>query len=155
MLKWILLVFTVLSLSHGIAGAQGLPRPLPDDPYPQIPPEQEPPPRVEVPYTLGGGETGRFTGKSHDFYPRANLNQVLKLRIVGGRENIQIKEVRIWYADYGGEISERSLEGDLRSGRAREVYLGGRPVYRISIKASPIYFWKKPGSFRVDIVAVR
>lgn len=156
MIKWMILLFTVFSFSTSFA-AQELPRPLPDDPYPQEPYPGEPPPpprQVEVPYTLGSGETGRFGARTYQFFPRADLNRVTKIRLVGSRNNIEIKEVRILYADNSGRF-ERTLPGDLHSGRIREAYLDGRRIYRIEVTASASYFWKKPGGYRVDITAVR
>lgn len=161
-MKWMILFLTVFSLSQSFA-ADNLPRPLPDDPYPQEPYPGEPPPsrpeppppRQEILYSIGIGETGRFGARTYQFFPRQDLNRVTKIRLVGARNNIEIKEVRIIYADNSGERYERSLPGDLNAGGVREAYLDGRRIYRIEITASSSYFWKKPGSYRVDITAVR
>nr|BFD62346.1 hypothetical protein BdHM001_10270 [Bdellovibrio sp. HM001] len=160
--KWILVLFAVISLfaTLGAQAQQDLPLPLPDEPYPGEPspnpnPPPKPPPRQEIPYSLGGGDTGRFRTRTFDFFPRVDLNRIVRIRLVGTRNNIEIKDVVIQYADGTGEWPEQRLPGELKSGGVRETWLNGRPVYRIQIKASNSHFWKKPGGFRVDVIAVR
>ncbi|AHZ86451.1 hypothetical protein AB1A81_05630 [Bdellovibrio bacteriovorus] len=153
--KWLILILTIFALSTGVAN-DGLPVPLPDDPYPGEPyPVPPPAPPKDVPYSLGGGETGRFGTRTFDFFPRYDLNRIKRIRLVGLRNNLEIVEVHIQYADSSAERREYRLEGELKSSGVREAALDGRPIYRISVKASPSYFWKKPGGFRVDVIAVK
>ncbi|UXR65054.1 hypothetical protein EZJ49_02165 [Bdellovibrio bacteriovorus] len=159
--KWILILLTATSL-FATGSVQAQPMPLPDEPYPgepnpspNPPPPVKPPPRQEIPYSLGGGDTGRFRTRTFDFFPRFDLNRIVRIRLVGTRNNIEIKEVLIQYADYSGERQEFRLPGELKSGGIRETVLDGRAVYRIQIKAANSHFWKKPGGFRVDVIAVR
>lgn len=151
-----LFVLFVALFSLSVGGAQNLPLPLPDDPYPGEPyPVPPPPPKQEVLYSLGSGATPRFGSQTYDFYPRADLNRLVRIRLVGSKNNIEIKEVRILYADYGDERSDSRLAGELKSGGIKEVVTNGRPVYRIAVTASSSYFWKKSGSYRVDVTAQR
>lgn len=152
--KSFVLLVALIALSMG--RAQNLPLPLPDDSYPGEPfPVPPPPPKQEVLYSLGSGAAGRFGSQTQDFYPRADLNRLVRIRFVGAKNNIEINEVRILYADYGDERSESRLTGELKSGGMREVVTNGRPVYRIAVTASPSYFWKKPGLYRLDVTAQR
>lgn len=160
--KWILIFLTITSLfaTTSVQAQQDLPLPLPDEPYPGEPnpnptPPPKPPPRQEIPYSLGGGDTGRFRTRTFDFFPRSDLNRIVRVRLVGTRNNIEIKEVTIQYADYSGERPEFRLPGELKSGGIRETALDGRPIYRIQVKAANSHFWKKPGGFRLDVIAVR
>lgn len=166
--KWIVLLLMLFSFSLTVANEE-LPRPLPDESYPgepyPVPPPSDPPkppppkpspPKKEIPYTLGSGETARMGSRTFEFYPRVDLNRVVRIRLVGVRNNLEIDEVTIQYSDYyGGERNDLRLPGELKSGGTRESVLDGRPVYRIRIKASASYFWKKPGGFRVDVISVR
>lgn len=154
MTKWIFLFLTVFSFANSFA-AQELPRPLPDESYPQEPYPGEPPRGVEIPYSLGSGQSGRWGNATYQFFPRADLNRLVKIRLVGFQNNIEIKEVRLLYADNSSERYERTLPGDLRVGGIREAYLDGRRILRIEVTASASNFWKKAGGYRVDISAVR
>lgn len=168
--KWILLFVAVLvfSISENFAQAQqtyqDLPLPLPNEPgqpgqpgQPQPSPEQPPQPPSGTPlrYTLGSASLSRFKEGEFSFYPRADLNKLARLSLTAGGNNIVIKEVRIQYADYFDERLDYILPGDLKSGNTRTSTMSNRPVYKITVKASAAYFWKKPGNFRVDAAAYR
>ncbi|MBV2167488.1 MAG: hypothetical protein KUL82_02165 [Bdellovibrio sp.] len=154
MTKWFVLLLTVFSLSQ-VGAAQELPRPLPDDPYPREPYPGEPPRGVEYPYSVGSGDVGRFAAKTYQFFPRTDLNRLIKIRVVGLKNKIVINEVKLVYLDNGSERSELMLPGDLHVGSFRETYLDGRAIYRIDINASSSNIFKKPGGYRVDVTAVR
>lgn len=154
MSRWTLPFFLLFFLSFGLRGEE-LPRPLPDDPYPREPAPEEPPRGVEIPYSLGSGETGRFGSRTSQFFPRSDLNRVIRLRLIGLRNTIEVKEIKLLFADNSEERNELTLVGDLKPGEVREAFLAGRSLYRIEVVASASFFWKKPGSYRVDITAVR
>lgn len=163
MTRWMILLSTLLFVSTTWASdfydeVQATPRPLPDAPYepgPDDPIRSEPPREEFIPYTLGTGDTGRFGSKDSEFYPRFDLARVVSLRLVGSRNEIDVKEVKVLYADNMVERSLYTLQGNLRSGAMKEIALDGRPIYRIDISAKSERFWKKLGSYRVDIIAVR
>lgn len=153
--KWLLLFSVCFSLTVN-GGNRDLPLPLPDEAYPEDPnPNPAPPPRQEVMYTLGQAATDRFGSRTFEFYPRADLSKIVRIRLVGTRNNLEIKDVRIKYADNWGDRRDLQLPGDLKSGGVRLGYYEGRSVFRLEITASASYFWKKPGGFRVDVVAER
>lgn len=133
-----------------------LPRPLPEDPSDQPPPDRRPPqpPQAEVPYSLGSGETNRLGTSDFDFHPRFDLDKVIRIRLILSGNPIDVEEVEVVFADNGERRRFTFLEGELNV-RFKEVFAPGRPVYRISIKASSVGFWKKPGGFRLDIVSAR
>lgn len=152
MTKWIL-PFLLLLCFANTSAAQ--PRPLPDDQYPQDPYPGDPPRGVEVPYSLGSGDSERFSAKTSDFYPRSDLSRLVRLRLTGLTNTIEVKEVRIVYADYNEERTEPSLEGELKPGQMRVIIMRGRPIYRIEVTATSSYLWKKPGGYQVDVSALR
>ncbi len=158
MLKWIVFLVTALSINSSFAW-NDLPQPLPEEPgqqQPTPPPPQQPPPSSEaVRYSLGTADLTRFKEREFTFYPQVALNRLARLSLTGGRNNIEIKEVRIQYADYLDERLDYVLPGELRSSETRTISLDARPIYRIKVKASASYFWKKPGNFRVDVAAYR
>ncbi|QDK37115.1 hypothetical protein [Bdellovibrio sp. NC01] len=163
MTKWFVFLVTVLSLNTSFAW-NDLPQPLPEEPgtqLPQPPPQQpnqppQPPPTGEqVRYSLGSADLTRFKEREFTFYPQAGLNRLARLSLTCGRNNIEIKEVRIQYADYFDERLDYVLPGDLDSGHTRTTGLDGRPIYKITVKAHAKYFWKKPGNFRVDVAAYK
>ncbi|MDG0817809.1 hypothetical protein [Bdellovibrio svalbardensis] len=155
MLKWIVLLITALSLNTSFAW-NDLPQPLPEDPGQQQPvPPPQPPSGVPVRYSLGTAELSRFKESEFTFYPQVGLNKLARLSLTAGRNNIEIKEVRIQYADYMDERLDYVLPGDLKSGNTRTISMDARPIYRIKVKAIASYFWKKPGNFRVDVAAYR
>jgi|GEM_PF-1915056 len=150
MSRWLVLLFALFIFSQPLLAQ---PRPLPDDPYPSEPYPGEPPHRTEVLYSIGFGKTGRFGTQTYQFFARSDLRHVTRLRLVGSRNGIEIKKVRLVYADYSGDRIDPMLSGDLRAGGVLETFLDGRPLSRIEVTASSSYFWKKPGSYRVDIWA--
>lgn len=136
--------------------AQFGPQPLPDDAYPQEPNPGEPPPPIgaEIPYSLGGGEVPRTGFVTQPFYPRGDLNRIVKVRLIGSANNIDIREFRIVAAD-GRVRLEQSLLGELPLGAVREIYLDGRSLQRIEVTGTSLNLFKKPGKYRVDVTAVR
>ena len=68
---------------------------------------------------------------------------------------MQVREVRVKYADNGEERYDYYLPGELKARSSRTTIMYGRPVSRVIVIASAGYFWKKPGSFRLDVTAVR
>ncbi|NUN05699.1 MAG: hypothetical protein HUU57_08050 [Bdellovibrio sp.] len=172
-MKSILILFCLFFSFSSVAGAQGVPSPLPDDSYPDpgtpppsspgnpgnpnYPPPHpgEPPPwGNEIPYTLGTGQTDKSGSRTFAFFPRRDLSRIIKIRLVGFTNNIEIEQVRIVAMD-GSYAFVTPMNGRLGAGSMREVYINGRALNRIEIKASPSYFWKNPGSFRVDVTAIR
>ncbi|WP_413557905.1 hypothetical protein [Bdellovibrio sp. HCB209] len=171
-MKWIVLVLTVFSLSFSYA-EEDLPMPLPDDPghsdpapqppqnpYPEDPgsqpPQQpQPPSGPSRDYGLGAGDTGRFKERTFTFYPNSTWNKVTRIQLQGTRNNVKIKSVEVFYADYPGSRYEYNLMGELTAGTTRLSFLDGRPITAIKVVASNKYFWKKPGGFRVDVTAYR
>lgn len=151
MRKGVLSFLIIFSL---FAGAEELPQPLPDDSYPPTDPGN-PPREVEIPYTIGSGDTDRFSDKTYNFYPRLDLARVVRLRLVGLNNPIEIKEVKILYVDSRDERNELTLTGELKPGQAVQAFLEGRRIFRIQVTAIASVFWKKPGGYRVDIIAVR
>lgn len=170
-MKWFLLVLTVLTLSKSYA-IEELPLPLPDDPpsttqpepppYPTPTPEPAPTPspKPEPPrppsgpannYSLGAGDTGRFKERDFTFYPRKDWNLVTYVRLSGLQNNIKIKSVYILYADQLTSGYESNLVGELKAGGILQTWLQGRPIVSITVVAQNKHFWKKPGSFRVDV----
>lgn len=138
-----------------------LPRPLPDDSYPSDPnlpnpyPEPQPQPQPpETPYSIGYGETARFSTQTYRFKPRKNLNRFIHISVVGIRNKNDIKNIRIYYSDKSGSIDVYQLKGKISPGEARHAYLDGRPISKVEVVASGSYFWKKSGTFRVDVRAV-
>ena len=125
-------------------------------PYPGNPPFPNPPPPVgsEYNYSIGTGELGRFKTRDYTFFPRQDLNRITRLRLVGLRNEIEIKEVTIRYVD-GYEELVYMLTGDLGAGRIKESWASGRPIHSIKVRASANGIFKKPGGFRVDVTAVR
>lgn len=153
MIRWILPFLLLVFYSNALVAQ---PRPLPDDSYPQEPRYPEEPPRgPEVPYSLGNGEAERFGNRRTDFYPRSDLNRLVRLRLVGLDNTIEIKEVRLIFADYREERVEFGLNGELKPGNMRGTLLGGRRIYAIEVTATASYLWKKPGGYRVEVTAVR
>ncbi|MNK07457.1 hypothetical protein D3C87_253710 [compost metagenome] len=171
-MRAIILSLSIL-LSTQAWAVPDLPLPLPDEPpehqdppypptNPPAPPVPPPPPErppapapiEEIPYSLGSGSTDRFGEKTYYFNPRYDLSNLKTIRIVGRRNKIRIESVRVYFLDIG-EREITSLRGDLSPGSARVYKLQGRPVGRITVTASASYFWKKPGGFRVDVVALR
>lgn len=132
--------------------AQEGPLPLPDDPgQPPLPP---PPNGKPMSYTVGSAQTSRFGSRSFTFYTRPTLQKTTKLRIVALRNNINVSGVWLSYADSSESRSVREFQGELSTGRAREIKLSGRPLLRVDVEASAGYFWKQPGSFRVEATGV-
>lgn len=139
-----------------VSQAQSGPLPLPDDAYPQDPNhgEQPPPVGTEIPYSLGGGEVQRTGFVTQPFYPRGDLARIIKIRLIGTANNIDIREFRIIAAD-GRMRLEQSLLGELPLGAVREIYLDGRSLQRIEVTGTSLNLFKKPGKYRVDVTAVR
>lgn len=171
-MKSILILFSFLLVLTSVAGAQVTPSPLPDDSYPDpgAPPPRspgpgdpnypppypgEPPPwGNEIPYTLGTGQTDKSGPRTFAFFPRRDLSRIIKIRLVGFTNNIEIEQVRIIAMD-GSHAFVTPMNGRLGAGTMREVYINGRALNRIEVSASPSYFWKNPGSFRLDVTAIR
>jgi hypothetical protein len=171
-MKWIILLLTVCTLSN-VHAEEDLPMPLPDEPgheYPEpnpnpIPrpaprpePEQPAPPAPPLgrpqTYSLGVGDTGRFRERQITFYPSSAYTRVNRITLTGVRNNVKIKSVRIYYADaWGGPSEDYSLIGELKAGNTIQAYYDSRPIISIEVTATNKYFWKKPGSFRVDVTA--
>lgn len=129
--------------------------PLPDDPTdPNQPPLPPPPSGKPVTYAVGSGQTSRFGSRSFTFYTRPSLQKTTKLRIIAVRNNINVGGVWISYADSSETRVIREFQGDLTTGRPREIRMSGRPVLRVDVEASSGYFWKQPGSFRVEATGV-
>lgn len=164
-MKWLVLLATVFCMQATFAD---LPQPLPDDPgqqNPQPPPQQPPqyppnqPPQQPLPpptgtptrYSLGSGQLTRFKEREFVFYPTTGMNRLARISLTGMGNTIEIKEVRIQYADYFDERMDYMLPGDLGNGNTRTSSLDARPIYKITVKASAKYFWKKAGGFRVDV----
>lgn len=152
--KWILFITAVLFVMQVRAE---LPLPLPENPpgsqQPNPPPSERPPAGQPLRYTLGVADLSRFQDDEFAFYPRADFNEIYLLSISGLVNNSIIKEVRIQHADNFDEVFDYILPGDLSAGGTRTVSLDRRPIYRIIVKATSAYFWKKPGSFRLDAAA--
>jgi hypothetical protein len=146
----IFLLTLALLFSLGAAAAElwDLPKPLPDDPN-----APQPPPPIA--YSLGSGDTPRFGDSQFSFYPRNDMNRVLKMRITGFGNNITIKNFQITYYDIGSPMEEQLFEGTLGPGQVKEIVVPARQIYGISVTAAAGYFWKKPGSFQVDVLATR
>lgn len=167
-MRWFLVFLTTFIFSIAFA-IDELPQPLPDDPpgtsqpdpgpapTPQPPPQQpEPPQPPSGPannYSIGEGDIGRFKEREFTFFPRTNWNLVTYVRITGTKNNIKIKSVYIRYADFMSSGFENNLVGDLHAGGILQTWLQGRPIYSITVVAQNKHFWKKPGSFRVDVTA--
>ncbi|XGC81810.1 hypothetical protein ACES2L_04855 [Bdellovibrio bacteriovorus] len=161
MAQWLLVLLFLFSATPSYSQ---LPRPLPDnpsegDPYPPAPPAPAPRPpddktrpKERYSYSLGEGDTGRFKARRNVFYTRPDFNQVTQIRIVGLRNNIDIKQVFVHYADYSAVVPDEVLPGELKEGYTRVAVFNGRPVHSIEVVASASKFWKKLGNFRVDIV---
>lgn len=155
------LVFSLQSFS-----APDLPLPLPDDPGDSNPvpppPERAPtppappknPPVTEVPYTIGTGMAERFGERVYYFNPRYDLSSLKTLKIVGVGNKVRIESVTAYISELG-EREITNLNGDLSPGSSRSVNLQGRSVLRITVTVSAAYFWKKPGGFRVDGLALQ
>lgn len=157
MLKYVVLLIAALCLSSSFAGAQFLPQPLPDDPGQQLPtpPPSQPPSGTPIRYSLGVGDLSRFQETEFTFYPQIGLSKLVRLSLTGGGNNLEIKEVRIQYADTVEERLDYVLPGELKVGATRTISMNARPIYRIIVTAATAHFWKKPGSFRVDVAAYR
>lgn len=167
-MKWFLVLLTTFIFTKGFA-VNELPLPLPDDPpgasqpdptpTPTPPPAPQPAPTPAPPsgpannYSVGDGDTGRFKEREFTFYPRADWNRVTYVRISGTNNYVKIKSVYIRYADYLNSGFENNLVGDLQAGGILQTWLQGRPIYSITVVAQNKHFWKKPGSFRVDVTA--
>lgn len=153
MIQWTIPLLFLVFFSNVLLAQ---PRPLPDESYPQDPHYPEEPPRdVEVPYSLGSGETERFGSTMTDFYPHRDLTRLVRLRLVGLGNAIEIKEVRIIFADLREERVEFSLRGELKPGSVRGALLGGRRIYAVIVTAASSYVWKRPGGYRVEVTAIR
>lgn len=123
---------------------------------PGYPPSPNPPPPVgkEYNYSIGSGELGRFKTREYTFFPRQDLNRITRIRLVGYRNEIEIKEVTVRYVD-GYEERVYMLTGDLGAGRIKESWASGRAIHSIKVRASANGIFKKPGGFRVDVTAVK
>lgn len=171
-MKWFLLLVTMFTFSLGRAALEDLPLPLPDDPpgpsqpdpypTPTPTPTPSPSPKPEPPrppsgpsnnYSVGAGDTGRFKEREFTFYPRSDWNRITYVRILGVQNKIKIKSVLIRYSDNMNSELGANLSGDLQAGGILQTWLQGRPIYSITVVAQNKYFWKKPGSFRVDVTA--
>ncbi|MGE5085995.1 MAG: hypothetical protein ACM3MG_06805 [Bacillota bacterium] len=161
-MKWFLLLLTTFTFSICLAAWEDLPLPLPDDPpgtsqpdpTPQPAPTPEPPQPPSGPsysYSVGAGDTGRFKERAFTFYPRLDWNRITYVRILGVNNNIKIKSVLIRYADNLNPDLAVNLTGELKTGGILQTWLQGRPIYSITVFAQNKYFWKKPGSFRIDV----
>lgn len=141
-----------LFLSNGFANNE-LPRPLPDDSYPSDP-YPYPYPEQETPYAMGSVETARFGTKTHNFSPRKNLNRIVRLSVVGVSNKNEIKSIRLHYADKTGSRNLFELTGKIGPGEFRDAYLDGRPIKKVEVVASGSHFWRKSGSFRIEVTAL-
>jgi hypothetical protein len=106
---------------------------------------------------LGGADLSRFGGdQSYQFLPKQGWNRLVRLRLTGRRNNVKVTSVHVLYADgFSSEAVLWGLQGELKSGSAKEAILDGRPVFSIVITATPEYFWKRPGGYHVDATALR
>jgi hypothetical protein len=162
----IFLVGLFLGLFITNTQAAGLPRPLPNpNPQPLPKPPPEPPGQDPVMYSLGLGELNRYQEGRFVFYPRYDLNRITLISLTGLRNKILINEIQIQYADGSEIISEKysefysksdptlSLLGLLRPNQVKQIYLEGRSVVSISVRASAWSYWENPGAFQVDVNA--
>ena len=87
------------------------------------------------------------------------------ISLTGFRNKILINEIQIQYADGSEIMSEKysefyskgdptlSLLGLLRPNQVKQIYLKGRPIESISVRASVWSYWENPGAFQVDVNA--
>ena len=129
----------------------GLPLPLPDDPNEPPPP----PPPNERYYSLGSVQLDRFAESHKTFSLKNGQNRLTRLRLIGFRNNINVKSVRLYSTNPNGVRELWELEGTLGASQMLEVPLNGVQVSRIEIIATPSFFWKKPGGYRLEAAALK
>lgn len=152
MLKWISFSLFLVAICSWGGDLQRLPRPLPDENYPQEPYPGEP--RGEFLYSLGNGQTGRAGARTQYFFPLLNFDRLAKVRLSSVRNHVEIREVRIIFTDKK-EMVLRRLSGELFWGDFREASLEGRRVSRIDVTASTSPLWREVGTYHVEVVALR
>lgn len=147
--KWILpliLFFAVNSIIGSVSA--GLPLPLPDDP-------NEQPPVDEVIYSVGSTYVDRFGDDTRVYYPRKGQARLVRLRLLGMRNNINVKAVRLYFSNPSSVREVYELEGTLGSSEVVDALLNGQVATKIEVIAGPAYFWKKPGGYRLDVGAIK
>lgn len=151
----ILLIGLVTLFWFGQVFALDLPRPLPDSYYndhhhpPAVPPREE-----EFEYSLGKGETRRFSERTLTFVFPEKLDKVKEIRVVGLKNRLVVQTAIVTWEDETTESLE-SLQGSLSEGDARVWRGTSRRAQKIEFVVFAPYFWEWPGEFRVDVIVDR
>lgn len=169
--QFLIAVFTLSISLLGFAqeGGGPLPLPLPDEPLPSepnptpapapapTPPPQETPPSEPEPqsYSFGVTDLGSYGNKKYQFMIHPSIGQLVEIRLYGTEANVEIKEVRIYSTNIYLVRNIDVLAGDLRYGETKVAKINPSLISRIEVVASAASFWKRPGSFRLDITTMK
>ncbi|AHI05356.1 hypothetical protein BDW_04240 [Bdellovibrio bacteriovorus W] len=131
------------------------PRPRPPAPTPPPPEERVPAEPEYIAYSFGVTDLGAYGSKAYQFMLHPSIGQLVEIKLLGTEDNVDIKEVRIYSSNVYLVRNVSSLAGNLRYGEIKTAKLEGAMISRIEIVASASSFWKRPGSFRLDITTMK
>lgn len=135
------------------------PRPSPTPPLPApptTPPEERAPVEPEISsYSFGVTDLGAYGSKHYQFMLHSAIGQLIEIKLLGTEDNVDIKEVRIFSSNVYLVRNISALAGNLRYREIKTAKIDPSMISRIEVVASASSFWKRPGSFRLDITTMK